>query len=374
MLMKNPYVPFVIALLVTGTPPGDCIEKQKKPTPSRPARTTNNTKKAKVKTESEAKSTFYIFGDYLFWRPNEDGLGYVDIHGFTPSSPLNRDTLKNPHFEWDSGFRVGAGYRMPHDHWDVLVKWTQFSSDAAGKVTGTNDTLLVPLFTNSVSADFFFNNPLTEITAKWKLHLHLIDAELSRLFKATRFLSLRPFAGMRGAWIDQNYAMHYKGGIIFSASSMQPPISVLQTNTVFKYTFKGLGLRIGLNSDWKFSDQWNLYANAGTSLLYGNFHLKDKETQATVDAPILVQIEKASNRVHQNAFMLDLATGIQWHYLFSNNRTALYFAVGWEFNDFFDQNKLFRPVFIPETVSLTIIQNHEDLTTQGLVASAKLDF
>ncbi len=54
------------------------------------------------------KRCFYAFGDFLYWRADEDGLDY--------GQRLNEDTnhlkMREPDFHWSPGFRLGIGGQM----------------------------------------------------------------------------------------------------------------------------------------------------------------------------------------------------------------------------------------------------------------------
>jgi len=43
---------------------------------------------------------------------------------------LDHAIAKNLSFDWDVGLRVGAGYNLPHDDWDIHLTWLRFYTDA----------------------------------------------------------------------------------------------------------------------------------------------------------------------------------------------------------------------------------------------------
>ncbi|MES2123023.1 MAG: Lpg1974 family pore-forming outer membrane protein, partial [Chlamydiota bacterium] len=68
----------------------------------------------------------------------------------------------------------------------------------------------------------------------------------------------------------------------------------------------------------------------------------------------------------------DLALGLQWDYLFSQDRYHFGVKLGWEFNIFFDQNQLFN--FMSSTNPGAINFQNDDLSFQGLTLGLRFDF
>ncbi len=360
-MLKSDKVLFsALVALTIGAGSLECAEKKPQPQPTGCA----------ANSAFSKKSTAFVTGEYLYWHPYENGLGYVLQDSIANETSSNRKIA--PHFQWDSGFRVGIGGRLPHDVWELSVKWTRFLSTAKGQVFGTPGGTLFPQFTVATVPGFAVFAPITEINAKWNLHLNLLDGEIARGFRATQFLILRPHGGVRGAWIKQNYKINTFGGLsVFSS------VPVIEDNLSMSIDFKGVGLRAGLDSTWRICYGLSLYGNTAVSLLYGTAPLKAHDVTSFTASPTGIQDTKISQ--HQIKAMLDLAAGIQWAYLFSNKRTALKLAIGWEFNDFFDQNIFLTPILSQGAArgngaSVLALQLHEDLTTQGLVVSARLDF
>src|SRR5690348_16177518 len=51
----------------------------------------------------------FLTADYLIWQANESGLGYAVQNNSPSATTGNSGSVKNPHFKYKSGFRVGAG-------------------------------------------------------------------------------------------------------------------------------------------------------------------------------------------------------------------------------------------------------------------------
>ena len=84
----------------------------------------------------------FIIADFLVWEAHENGLP-IAIESQTNNS-LTHGKVENLDFEWDFGFRVGAGYNLPHDGWDVRLIWLWFNTDADANKHASSSEYLFP--------------------------------------------------------------------------------------------------------------------------------------------------------------------------------------------------------------------------------------
>jgi hypothetical protein len=299
----------------------------------------------------------FVTADYLYWLAQEGGTAYA-----TEITLENKGKVRNLNFKWDSGFRVGLGYRMPHDHWEIYANWTHFITDADAQST-TLTNYLYPQWATNVQPTL--DNPVTYLDARWDLHLNLVDGEIARVFFPTSCFSFRPHIGVRGAWIEQSYKTNLSGGITGSTLIFADNIKI--TND-----FRSVGFRAALDTEWTFLCHWSLFGNIGGSLLYGAFHIRRVEEQSTATHLALTTAVDIADDFHQCIPTFDIALGLRWAYNFSQ-RIALRLQAGWEFNDFFSQNK-FEHILFSENSTYSFIANNDDLTTQGLTVSASFEF
>lgn len=311
-----------------------------------------------VKPAVRQKNDFFVTGDFLFWRPSVDGLAYATS---TNSSLVG--SVQNLHFDWDKGFRVGIGYRMPYDFWEVQANWTHYITAAHG-LTANGSNLLFPEWMGNVSP---IVNPITDIDGHWYLHWNYIDGEFARFFRATKAIGLRPHFGLRGTFIEERFKSTLHGG-------QKTGINLAQDTVYYHGFFRGIGPRAGFDSEWGFLKNWSLYANGGTSLLFGDFQMVQQEYQATAAAPsVLSVVASVSDQPELIVPTLDLALGLRWDITTASNRVAIRWNFGWEFNEWFGLNKI-KHILSSEAAVIPFIANNENLTAQGLVISARVDF
>lgn len=305
---------------------------------------------------------FFIMADYLLWHATECGLAY----GIRAKSEDNKDgKVQNLHFEWDSGYRVGLGYRLPHDKWQLSLMLTGFGTDADGSAHAKSD-LLYPEWQTEVIPTGAGNDIVRHLKGKWEMSLHILDGEISRYFLATSRIGLKPHFGLRGVWIDQDYDARISGGF-FPAEQ----ILVLKDRYKMTNNFAGVGLLMGLDTEWDLGQRFSLYANAAYSLIYGHFELKEQEQRQLLDQKLFPVLSIHDN-FHQNVSIADLNLGLRWIYTFANC-WAIRLQAGWEFISFFGQNK-FEHFGTASTKTLGFVANNEDLTIQGFVLSGRFDF
>ncbi|NGX59177.1 MAG: hypothetical protein KR126chlam3_00324 [Chlamydiae bacterium] len=149
----------------------------------------------------------------------------------------------------------------------------------------------------------------SDIETHWKLQLNLIDIELGREYWTSKYLSFRPFVGLRIAFIEQNFEIQHKGGSWgFTFTNGFPSNDKVDLEN----DFKGVGLRTGFDTTWQFGCGWGLYGNFAASIIYGRFSLDHDEETRLASSPFdKTKILETEESFHASRGMLDLALGIQ---------------------------------------------------------------
>ncbi len=300
--------------------------------------------------------SLWLDGEILFWQANLGSLNYGVTSESTSSVKDGR--VKNLDFNWDWGFRLGIGYKMPHDKWDLFVNYTYVHGNAHGSA-GSGHGVVFPSWASGFNftgdGTFFANSARSH----WDMSLNMGDLELGRVCFAGKWLTIRPFIGIRGLVIDQDFNVSYKGGTV--APNDEDKIHA-------DNNFWGVGIRMGFNGLWGLGKGLGIYSNGSASLLSGHFDVHEREKLNKADERIFSVKRDVDNVV----VAADLALGLQWDYLFSRNRYHFGVKFGWEFNMFFDQNQLFN--FLSPTNPGAIHFQNDDLTFQGLTLGLRFDF
>lgn len=316
----------------------------------------------------------------FYWNAHQDGMEYAidsKVSGSTELNNLTAAEYQTPNFDWDFGFKVGLGYATTTDGWDIGVQWTWYQGKANDHIERESDdnATLLPLWSAYAPAagGVLF---ATDIETHWKLKLNLVDIELGRNFWSSKYLALRPFVGLRVAFLEQNYQIQHKGGSWTASGPFNNQVT-LDNN------FKGVGLRGGLNSTWNFGSGFGLYANSALSIVYGRFSEGYDETNRLATTPSTkTKIAEYNYSFRASRAMLDLALGVQWATMFSDCQYGFSVALGWEHHLFLNQNQMWRITRIGDTATTlpnntgenVYSQRSGDLDTQGWTLTVNFAF
>lgn len=327
----------------------------------------------------------------LYWQATQKGMTYA-IKGSNSSPVINNDIhskSKKPEFDWTAGFRVGLGYNTRHGGWDLYASYTRFrfSTKTSESITDYNPLFLGPEFISPfwIAKVFPLNLPgiLQSAKANWKVNLNLLDLELGREFFVSKWLTLRPFVGLRSAWIDQDYILRFYRQTPEISGTPTIPASTSVWKLDMDNDFWGLGLRAGLNTKWILGAGWSVYGNGALSILDGHFHNRYKEIgQVVVGGFPSNDSFIDRNKLHTDVAIADLALGFRWEKSVDKERILIAFWAGYEQHIFFEQNQFmnyqydFTPV-IPDNPSVegpSYFTNGGSLTTHGAVFGFEFGF
>lgn len=301
----------------------------------------------------------WIEADILYWKPREKALVATNEKSdvFTTDN-FTLAPVVHPHFDWSLGYRVDAGYLFSSNNWDVETSWTHFSTTAC-QHKSTHCSSFCGMFPIWAHCDVICGDYVFESKLKWKLTLNMLDLQFGRYLKWRR-LEMKPFFGLRSAWVKQHGNVNYQGGI-FLIGIINPGTSLYGTDHIkLKNNYWGLGPRVGIAPRLIVGKGFSLNGLAAISGLYGRFQTKQKETYL------------ASTRFcdddHFNRFrwIADFAAGGQWKYLFSDERYGITLKADWEYHIFSRQFEL--------KDEFDLVPDNRDLKVQGVTFGARFDF
>lgn len=266
----------------------------------------------------------------LFFHPTEDNLSYaIESANPTQFHQINTGKVKNVSYDWDWGVRAGLGYDLPHDGWDLFLNWTWFHTTAKSENTldGTTAANLQP-WTNSS-----YSNPSgaysTHASGRALLHWALLDFEFGREFLVSKWMTLRPYIGARGAWIHRNLKNHYSGGINIPGDDI--PLGDNEVWNHLSNRYNAGGLRAGANSAFKLGFGFSFYGDLALSLLYGNQTLKQYDNQLSTRSPSdHLVFGKVKDKWTTLRPMLDVGVGLRWDKYFYDSKYRIRLQAGWE--------------------------------------------
>lgn len=302
--------------------------------------------------------------DALLWNSHISDLPlWVNNSGST-TTLVDGDT-QGLNYHWSWGFRVGLGYAMEHDKWDIYLDWTHFDSHAKKSNSAPAGGAIFPALmienvNNPGSTPYIANSAKAHLD----LGVNLVDLELGRAFYVSKWLSLRPSIGLRSAWLDMPLNIFYSGGTIPSEFS---GIKMRGYNS-----FWGFGPRIGLNSQWGLGMGFSLFGDLYGALLYGIS--KDPTFGSLVGSGSTSTVALGSLNFHQRltTSAIDAVLGVRYDRNFYQDRYHFGISLGWENHLFNDVSQFIYQ--LNDVVVGAIQQNNGNLALQGWTLSVRFDF
>lgn len=347
--------------------------------------------------------TWYLNVDFLWWRADEEDLAlgkevWVSREGLNPTTRNFAHVSKNakekePNFDFDPGFKLGLGYNFADASWNAEAIWTHYQTTA----TATGKSKLIPADTSGNDYLAFIpyweslgkNFPLFS-KGKWSLNIDWLDIDVGINYVLSSHFAIRPYFGLRGASIRQEYKVHSENHITgdFNGSSYD-----YVSKSKSRCNFLGGGPLAGLEAQFNMGYGFAFFGKVAAALLVGKFDRHAHEHFENADF-FFYQFLSFEDRVHnpKNNFTsracTDLAVGFEWDYDFvwSQCDYTLCLALTWEHHAFYNFNQFnFESDSFNNTTegdfefgpyaNLSVPRKkHGDLFTQGVTLSANLGF
>ncbi len=287
-----------------------------------------------VSTRLDPASTkVNISADLLVWMAQEAGADcWAEV--ITSIGSASTNALESTNFGWDPGFRVGIGYEMLHDQWDTQAFYTWFYTQGTASVTSTpgsvHSTFLGNFYVNNTTGTGISGPAYQSGNIRWNIHFNIFDAELGRQFEVGHFLSMRPYTGLKGGWINQSL---YSNWINPNLSGSQFYAKATENIT---NNFSGVGPLLGVNTRWSLytncGNSFSLFSNLCGAILWGHWSLSDV-FQNTIGQQITVTPENFNG----GASMFRTFMGLEWDARFRDNRSLFTMKLGYEMQFWLDQ-------------------------------------
>ncbi|MCB1072291.1 MAG: MOMP family protein [Chlamydiales bacterium] len=324
----------------------------------------------------DGESWFFTF-DLLFWRTKVGGTEYAYTDNDVFAALPHKGRKKHIEFDWDWGLRFGVGYNFEHDGWDLQAQYTWYDTNGSDSTRAGQNSSVIPLRGSASITD----DPATPAVetpfiscasakSMFDFEYNNIDVELGRDFYVSSTLSLRPFWGLKSAWIDQKQTTRYTGGGTYTIPGLGTLALGLGGNTVHvkeSCDFWGLGPRTGVDTRWYVGNGVSIFGNVSGALLFGYFDVDHKERYSFL----------ASNRIHlhanRHAFSptVQFQMGLRYDTYLHNDRHHLGIGFGFEGQYWWRQNQMLK---IDDFEELKYERYSEDVAFYGLTADVKFDF
>jgi hypothetical protein len=323
----------------------------------------------------------FLFGDLLYWTANQGGMPLGVVNDNTPLN-LSNAKITSLKGQWNFGSRVGIGYVLPHDGWDLDLSWLHFNTGSHRKVLHSNKHKFVfPSIIPGGDPLGGFYGYARKASGKWSLYFNQLDLDLGRDFFVSRWLTLRPHGGIRGDWLRQGILAKFKNFSELPSGGREAPIPPEnQVKVRYKDRWWGVGLESGIDTQWNLGAGWSIFCDLAGAILWGrhNIRLIDKDKPPATITDISTSLPKGKyakvkEQLRRVAHpILDLALGLRWDWKFDDDRFHLGLQAGWENHVYFSQNQF--PFFPNVRNRGAFYANQGDLTFQGWTFGALFEF
>jgi hypothetical protein len=286
---------------------------------------------------------FFFEADYLLLRPIRRDMDYAITSPSGAGVPIG--TINSVEWSTESGVRLGGGWLLPEDCWDLASFYTYFHSNANSGARAPAGGTLFATMTHPGGID-----QVDSALATSSLNYNVLDVELGRSLAIGSSTSVRFFGGGRFAWIDQSMGVFYDG---------------LDANHAFagsSINFDGAGIRVGAEGRLNLCRGFSAYARCAGSLLAGDFRTNRLETNAG-GSIVNVDIGESFDKIVPVA---EVGIGIGWEY------RNLSIRAGYEFTNWFGLVDL--PDFVDDVAQGKFMRRTSDLSLDGLIVQACLRF
>lgn len=327
--------------------------------------------------------------EILYWHPKLGGTEYAFTGDYTEASvsmnplpfPLPSDgDVKSNDLGWDLGIRAGLGYKIPHNHWDVVARYTWYGLNDSSSHQKTYPSNLFSM--RSVIAV-----PCDRVKSHIDIDLNNIELALARSYFLSKNFLVRPHFDAKSTWVDLDQKIHYS---ISSAPFISEDLKHHETKVSEDCRFWGVGPQAGIDTSLYLGDGFSIIGEVAGSILYGFFKTSMKQ-----DFPITNQdhsistLNKVKHRFHRFVPFVQIFLGLKWHTYLNNHRQFLQLKAGYEAQYYWSINQMLTTGEVlsnsggvrqgEQAVNLlgsrtAFTPISEDLSLYGITGEVRLDF
>lgn len=219
----------------------------------------------------------FIKGEYLFWKVWQDGL---DIAGKGELFPGN---VKHFRYQWENGFRVGAGWYFCED-WTIEADYTWlrprhhttvkhneiFPTSLPQFVSGGFKIDLHSDVFNTATAESKFNFVRSHI----RFDYNVLDLEVRRNISYGACFDFDVIAGLQGALLQQKFFSDFEGHLLIQGEQGITTIHdhlPFEINSFQKWKFSGGGIKVGGAGTYNHCCGFLAYGSGRFNILFGKY-------------------------------------------------------------------------------------------------------
>ena len=312
----------------------------------------------------------YVTGEFIYWKARQEELIYVafaDLQvDFLVTGNQKFDfKQQEAKFQFDPGFKLGVGWDLPFDGWDLYLNWTRFHNHPHSSLSSDTNNIIALFGGLFGSAGIPFLGRRAK--ANWDLRFNSLDFDWGRRFYLSETFSVRPSFGGKAVWIHQKFDFAVLDTEVLEGLPFTTPPGFPVTLKM-KNDFWGIGPYFTFDGKWTFAWGVGLYGEISTALLWGKFEQEQKFTKNRLSQnqgqfiviELMNQINFEAYRVRPT---IQSFIGLDWEWCFIPKWLSVNFRAGYETQYFWSQ-----------LVNPTEGVEEGDLTFEGFTFMGRIDF
>lgn len=313
----------------------------------------------------------YGWLDFLYWEGKEKGLEFATQNSGSAFDQNLHICL--PGFDFTPAIRMGAGYHLPHDFWDLELSWTRYVNHNDNHANGG-------IFSVWTSAAAFlgqnFHAVWQDVHSKWNLHANILDLNLKHRLCLTQALSFEPALGVKLALLHKRYKVLYENGntTTFTQDRFSQPLQFISSSISMNNRSLNIGPSASVVTRWNIWDSFDFLGTLSGSLLASRFSVSRNESDAYLTTGIQFDSVRQRDTYWTLRPQAAAAFGFGWSQCLCRKTSVIYYGLSasYEAQVFWKQNMLYR--YIDQTNAAMIAPTQGDLFLHGLTLDGFIDF
>ncbi len=300
--------------------------------------------------------------ELLYWTASEGALDYalrMRENAWGPSNSYAQGDFKVASFDLDPGFRLAVSYfRAPH-YWEIKWQYTRMTLRGQSKTNkpSADQNYLTGTWPQIMSA------PLAEAKSHIHLNYNVFDYSVDRVFLPNPHLRIRFIGGAIGAWMNQDWKIHYMDAALDSTTIRN------------RWDYGGAGLKLATLVDWYWTRELYMTAGGAFGALVGKYTNKSLQTTTVIPAAgdnSSVPLRNTYYADARPAFTAQLSFGPSWQRNLPKNRIELF--AGFELNVWMNLQEVYRSTSGTASQDKQTWINSSLLALYGLTTRLTVDF
>lgn len=293
----------------------------------------------------------YLKGSYIYWQAKEKGM---DIGLIVPANTATGDyQIAKMSFNYQSGFKVAMGTVFDHDNWIGEIEYARLHTKHHTQPKAPIGGYIQPLWINNST----ISNQALKIQANWYLNYDMLHLEFARPFYEGTKLTIKPFMGLLGGWIDQR---------TLSIASIYT-----NTFTIYSKAYTNswlIGPRMGFNTHWLLGYNFDIEANIAASLAYQKIKTGFKQQHQYFSTQLAYRVREKLGQITPE---IEATLGLGCGTYFDDHKWNFSIQALYDFIYYFDQNHMRK---ITDLILRNVETKPNDLILHGLTVTLRLDF